>query len=158
MQNSYLIFVKGRTDMEILRATELWQKAAVYCVRAETMCEGFHVPFSMEFGEDKPEDEYILVMEGDEPVATCRLHFLDAKTGQIERVCTRPAYQGKNYGRAAIEGAEQWLRERGVTRICINSREAALGFYEKLGYTPDYSRVSGEGTFKCVMTDKNFVG
>ena len=27
------------------------------------------------------------------------------------------------------------MREKGVTKIYINSRKAALGFYEKLGYT-----------------------
>lgn len=30
----------------------------------------------------------------------------------------------------------------------------ALGFYEKLGYTADFSQVSGSGEFECVMTEK----
>ena len=50
--------------------------------------------------------------------------------------------------------AEQLLKERGVTNIRINSREKALGFYEKLGYTPDFSTRSGEGEFVCIMTSK----
>lgn len=50
--------------------------------------------------------------------------------------------------------AENWMREKGVTKIYINSRKAALGFYEKLGYTADFSQVSGSGEFECVMTEK----
>ena len=46
------------------------------------------------------------------------------------------------------------MREKGVTKIYINSRKAALGFYEKLGYTADFSQVSGSGAFECVMTEK----
>ena len=43
---------------------------------------------------------------------------------------------------------------KGVTKIYINSRKAALGFYEKLGYTADFSQISGSGEFECVMTEK----
>lgn len=50
--------------------------------------------------------------------------------------------------------AENWMREKGVTKIYINSRKAALGFYEKLGYTANFSQVSGSGEFECVMTEK----
>ena len=46
------------------------------------------------------------------------------------------------------------IGERGVTNIRINSREKALGFYEKLGYTPDFSTRSGKGEFVCIMTSK----
>ena len=59
-----------------------------------------------------------------------------------------------NYGALGIKAAEQLLKERGVTNIRINSREKALGFYEKLGYTPDFSTRSGEGEFVCIMTSK----
>ena len=55
---------------------------------------------------------------------------------------------------AGIIEAENWMREKGVTKIYINSRKAALGFYEKLGYTADFSQVSGSGEFECVMTEK----
>lgn len=46
------------------------------------------------------------------------------------------------------------MRENGVTEVFINSREEAIGFYEKLGYIPDYTQKSGGGNFVCVMTSK----
>jgi GNAT superfamily N-acetyltransferase len=140
--------------VKVIRAVEEWQKAGVYYVRFETMCRGFHVPLEMEFGEDKPGDEYVLVMEDEEPVAACALHCLDAENGKIGRVATRPEFRRKNYGKAAIEEAERWLAEKGIQRIYINAREEAVGFYEKLDYTPDYTKTSGSGDFKCVMTQK----
>lgn len=140
--------------MKAVRVTEEWQRAGVHYVRTQAMCLGFQIPLEGEFSDDTPEDEYILVMDGIYPVSTCRLHYLDEHTGKIERVATLESYRGKHYGQAGIIEAENWMREKGVTKIYINSRKAALGFYEKLGYTADFSQVSGSGAFECVMTEK----
>lgn len=140
--------------MKAIRVTEEWQKAAVYYVRAKAMYEGYGIALTGEFSEDAPEHDYILVMDGDHPVSTCRIHYLDDHSGKIERVATLEEYRGKHFGKAGILEAEQWMREKGITRILINSREEVLGFYEKLGYVPDYSKRSGSGFFSCVMTEK----
>ena len=115
--------------MKAVRVTEEWQRAGVHYVRTQAMCLGFKIPLEGEFSDDTPEDEYI-------------------------RVATLESYRGKHYGQAGIIEAENWMREKGVTKIYINSRKAALGFYEKLGYTADFSQVSGSGEFECVMTEK----
>lgn len=142
--------------METIRVTQEWQRAGVHYVRTQAMCLGFELSLEMEFGQDSPEDEYILVLDGEKPVSTCRIKKVDEKTGQIERVATLEEYRGKHYGAEGIHAAEEWLLEQGVEKIQINSREAALGFYEKLGYVPDYGQVSGGGEFRCVMTTKDF--
>ena len=121
--------------MKAVRVTEEWQRAGVHYVRTQAMCLGFKIPLEGEFSDDTPEDEYILVMDGIYPVSTCRLHYLDEHTGKIERVATLESYRGKHYGQAGII-------------------EAELGFYEKLGYTANFSQVSGSGEFECVMTEK----
>lgn len=140
--------------METIRVTKEWQKAAAYYIRAKVAREDFVIPLSGEFSEDMPEHDYIVVFDGDQPVSTCRIHYLDQHTAKIERVATLKEYRGKHYGKAGILEAERWLREKGVTHVLINSREEALGFYIKLGYQPDYSRRSGSGLFSCVMTEK----
>ena len=140
--------------MKAIRVTEEWQKAGVYYVRTQAMCIGFQISLEMEFDEDSPKDEYILVLDGDIPVSTCRLRYLDEETGKIERVATLLEYRGQHYGQEAILEAERWMKEKGVTKILINSRESALGFYEKLGYIPDHTQVSGQGDFRCVLTSK----
>ena len=142
--------------MEAIRVTDKeWQLAGVHYVRARAMCDGFGVSLEMEFGEDKAGDEYILVMEGVHPVATCRVHQLDETTGKIERVATLEEYRGKHYGAEAIKEAEAWFAERGVKKILINARTAVVGFYEKLGYVADPEQITGSGTFQCIMTEKS---
>lgn len=141
--------------MNVERVTNEWQRAGVHYVRTEAMCLGFGIPLEMEFGEDTPEDKYILVLDGHRPVSTCRIHYISENEGKIERVATIAEYRGKKYGSAAITEAEKWMKENGVNRVLINSREAALGFYERLGYIPDYTQKSGSGDFACVMVSKN---
>ena len=131
--------------MEAVHATEEWQRAGVHYIRIQAMCVGFDIPPRYEFADDTKESEYILVHENGFPVSTCRVRIDEENAGHIERVATLEEYRGKHYGALGIKAAEQLLKERGVTNIRINSREKALGFYEKLGYTPDFSTRSGEG-------------
>ena len=140
--------------MELIRVTKEWQRAGVHFVRAAAIIREFSVSLVGEFAEDTAESGYVLALDGNYPVSTCRLHYLDEHTGKIERVATLESYRGKHYGQAGIIEAENWMREKGVTKIYINSRKAALGFYEKLGYTANFSQVSGSGEFECVMTEK----
>ena len=140
--------------MEVIRVTEEWQRAGVHFVRAHAMIKEFGVSLDGEFADDTPESLYILVLDGNYPVSTCRLHYLEDGVGKIERVATVGEYRGKGYGAVAIREAEKWMQENGVKKIYISSRTAALGFYEKLGYTPDYNNRTGSGLFECVMTEK----
>lgn len=140
--------------MEVIRVTQEWQRAGVHYVRTQAMCIGYKIDLEHEFKDDSPEDTYILVLDGIHPVSTCRLHYLDENTGQIERVATLKEYRNQHYGSVAIQEAEKWLHENGVTKIIINSRQAVVEFYEKLGYVPDYKKVSGSGDFSCVETSK----
>ena len=141
--------------MEAVHATEEWQRAGVHYIRIQAMCVGFDIPPRYEFADDTKDSEYILVHENGFPVSTCRVRIDEENAGHIERVATLEEYRGKHYGALGIKAAEQLLKERGVTNIRINSREKALGFYEKLGYTPDFSTRSGEGEFVCIMTSKH---
>ena len=140
--------------MKTIRVTEEWQRAGMHYVRTQAMCIGFGVPLEMEFEGDTPEDKYILVFDGIKPVSACRLRLTDSETGKVERVATLAEYRGQHYGSAAIAEAERWLADLGAKRVQINSRTASVGFYEKLGYTPDYTQLSGSGDFTCVMTEK----
>ncbi|MDD7389855.1 MAG: GNAT family N-acetyltransferase [Lachnospiraceae bacterium] len=141
--------------MELIRAEQTWQQAGNHYVRVEAMVKGFQIPLRMEFDEyDTPESRYIVAVDSVLPVGTCRLRQLDENTAKIERVCVLEEYRGKGVGRQVITAAEEWLRENGVQKIIITSREEAVGFYEKLGYTADWSKKEGSGRFVCVYTEK----
>lgn len=140
--------------MQVIRVTQEWQRAGVHYVRIEGMLKDYDFPLSHEFDTDTPQSEYILVLDGHFPVGTCRIHILDKDTAQIERVVVIGEYRGRGAGRQAIEEAERWLKERGIQRIRIHSRESAISFYEKCGYKTDYSHSEGEGDFKLFYTEK----
>jgi GNAT superfamily N-acetyltransferase len=144
--------------MEAIRVTEEWQRAGVHYVRTEAMVKGFGIPLEGEFADDTPQDEYILVLDGVIPVSACRLHIIDDTTAKIERVATVEEYRGQHYGSTGILEAEKWLAEKGIQKVLINSRVAAVKFYEKLGYKPDYNQLSGSGDFTCVLTEKQIGG
>lgn len=136
---------------------EEWLRAGVYYVRAAVMLTEYGLDLKMEFGDDTRGSEYILLVDEDRhdfPVATCRLHFLDHENAKIERVITLGEYRRKGCGSLVIREAEQWMRERGIRTVFVNAREAALGFYRKLGYEPDFSRKTGSGQFVCIMMQK----
>lgn len=147
-------------DRQILRVEkgEEWKRAGVYYVRTQAMCRGFDLALTLEFDEDTPESTYILALSGITPAATCRIHRLDEKNAKIERVVTLEEYRHRGLASDCIKEAEKWLAEEGVETIWINARKVALGLYEKLGYEPDFTRISGGGEFTCVMTKKDIKG
>ena len=128
--------------MKAIRATETYARAGVYYVRTEAMVYGFGVSLQGEFDGDTPDSEYILVTDDNgAPLSTCRLHLVPEEGyAKIERVATVSFARGKGAGRLAIESAEEWIREKGYNKIIITSRDEAVPFYEKLGYTADYSK------------------
>lgn len=141
--------------MEAIRATETWSRAGVYFVRTDAMVNGFNIPLQGEFDADTPGSQYILVLDGVHPVGTCRLHFLpEEQIAKIERVAVIESYRGKGVGRLAITAAEEWIREEGYKKIVITSRDEAVGFYQALGYTADFSRTEYGGVFTIVYTEK----
>jgi GNAT superfamily N-acetyltransferase len=141
--------------MKAIVATQTWQRAGVYYVRTQAMVKGFQIPLDKEFDEgDTIDTPYILVLDDIYPVATCRLHLLEDKTAKIERVCVLEEYRGKGVGRILIKAAEQHLDELGVKKIIITSRDVAVGFYEALGYTPDYNQTVKSDVFTIVYTEK----
>ncbi|KAA9300174.1 MULTISPECIES: GNAT family N-acetyltransferase [Aerococcus] len=143
--------------MEIHRVQGLsWQLAGVHYVRiAASNPAPLSAPLPLEFADDQADSRYILVMEGDQPVATCRLRQLDQETGQIERVATVPWQEGRGYGRAGVQAAEAWLTESGCQRFLINSRTAVQAFYEKQGYQAISQEVTGQPPFDCILLAKS---
>ena len=146
--------------MKVIRVTEEWQRAGVHYVRTEGMVKDFSLTLEGEFEADTPESLYVLALAENLPVSTCRLKIVDAsdgsgeKVGKIERVATIPDYRSKGIGSLVIDEAEKWLKEMGAKKVLINSRKAAVRFYEKLGYKPDWNKTSGSGLFECVETEK----
>lgn len=54
--------------------------------------------------------------------------------GQIRFMAVAPEVAGQGAGRRVVGYLEEQARAAGLTEVVLHSREAAVGFYQKLGY------------------------
>lgn len=141
--------------MKIIRATEVWQQAGAYYVRIQAMAKKHHISLREEFDEhDGADAKYVVLLDDDFPVATCRFYEIDKNSSMIGRVVVLPEYRNQGLGSLVINEAENWIREQGYKKAVLESRDVAVGFYEKLGYTADFNKIVNGDTFTCVYMEK----
>ena len=142
-------------SMEVLRATEEWQRAGAYSVRIEGMNRQHHISLRDEFDEhDCDGTKYIVMLDDGYPVATCRFYEVDESSVIIGRLVVLPDYRDHHLGSRVINEAEAWIKELGYKTILIDSRIVTIGFYEKLGFEHVDDTVIRSGTFDCVRMKK----
>lgn len=142
-------------QIKIIRATETWQRAGAYYVRIQGMAKQHGITLRQEFDErDTPETKYIVLTDADFPVATCRFYPLDAASAMIGRVVVLPEYRGRGLGKQVMAAAEQWLLELGFAAAVVESRDAAVGFYEKIGYAVADAHIIHGNIFDCIRMEK----
>ena len=142
-------------DIKVLRATEEWQRAGAYSVRIQAMNRAYHISLRDEFDEhDCDGTKFIVLLDDEYPVATCRFYEIDAETATIGRVVVMPEYRGQKLGAMAVREAEKWIAECGYKKIVIDSRLEATGFYEKLGYKLIGDQPHRCGVFDCTRMEK----
>lgn len=142
-------------ELKVLRAVEEWQRAGAYSVRIQGMNRQHHISLRDEFDEyDRDGTKYIVLLDDEYPVATCRFYKLDDKNVLLGRVVVLPEYRGMQLGRKVIREAEKWIAESGFDTVYIDSRVTATGFYEKLGYSPVDGKVIKSWSFDCIRMTK----
>ena len=110
-----------------------------------------HISLRDEFDEhDGLETKYIVLLDDEYPIATCRLYELTPASVMIGRVVVLPEYRGQQLGKRVIEEAERWAKELGYTLSVLESQIEVVGFYEKLGYVADHAQRIHGVTFDCV--------
>ena len=142
-------------DIKVLRATEEWQRAGAYSVRIQGMNRQHHISLRDEFDEhDCDGTKYIVLLDDEYPIATCRFYEIDANTVTIGRVVVLPEFRGKKLGAMVVCEAEKWIAECGYKEIIIDSRTEAIEFYSKLGYKQVGEQPIQSGVFECIRMKK----
>lgn len=147
-------------NFKVIRATETYQQAGAYYVRIQAMARQYNITLREEFDEhDTPDTKYIVILDGEFPVATCRLYELPEDEEHVPamvfgRIVVLPEYRKQGLGRLVVTEAEKWAKELGCRKAVLDSRDVAVGFYEKLGYTADYSQKVRGWTFNCIHMEK----
>ncbi len=143
---------------EVLRATQTWQRAGAYSVRIQGMNRKHHISLREEFDEhDGAGSKYIVLLDDTYPVATCRFYELNPDCVLLGRVVVLPEYRGKHLGAKLINEAEKWITELGYTKVFIDARLEATGFYEKLGYAQNGDEVFKSWNFDCTRMIKRII-
>ena len=149
---------RGYMKIEVIRATETWQRAGAYYVRIQGMAKQHAIPLRREFDDhDDPNAKYIVLTDDGFPVATCRFYSLAEGAAMIGRVVVLPEYRGHGLGRRVISEAEDWLRELGYARAVVESRDVAVDFYRRLGYAVTSPDTIHGDTFDCIRMEKDLL-
>ena len=93
------------------------------------------VPEADEIDDKDDTALHLLATEDGTPVGSARL-LLMGDTGKIGRVCVLKSHRGTGLGAALIRAALTELRTQGMTTAKLGSQTHAIGFYERLGFTP----------------------
>ena len=79
----------------------------------------------------------ILIGRHEDNIAATALVGHDGHRGWVYYVAVDPDRQGKDFGRAIMAAAEDWLRQQGVTKVMLMVRPdntSVRAFYDRLGY------------------------
>lgn len=87
---------------------------------------------------------HLLAREDGTPIATARVH-IEGDTARIGRVCVLKARRGIGLGADLINAAVTLGLAHGTTRAVLGAQLHAVGFYEKLGFTPYGDPYDDEG-------------
>ena len=113
------------------------QFARYYDLRWQVLRQPWGKPQGSERDDLEAEAEHAVIWGPDgAALAVGRLHFNSPTEAQIRYMAVSPAAQGRGLGRQIVEHLENVARRRGATTIVLNSRAAAAGFYERLGFEP----------------------
>jgi ribosomal protein S18 acetylase RimI-like enzyme len=83
-------------------------------------------------------DATLLVGRKDGMVVATAMAGFDGHRGWVYYLAVAPHLQGNRHGKAMLEEAARWLRERGAPKMMLlvaESNRGVLGFYEKLEFT-----------------------
>ena len=79
----------------------------------------------------------ILIGRNEDKIAATAMVGHDGHRGWVYYVAVDPDHRGKDFGRAVMAAAEDWLRQQGVEKVMLMVRPDNKGvqaFYDKLGY------------------------
>lgn len=119
---------------------------AVFVVEQGYTAEG-------EVDELDPLSHHLLAVEDGLPIATARV-YLDGSSAKIGRVCVIAARRGIGLGADLINAAVALAGEKGAHRAILGAQVHAIGFYEKLGFTPFDPPYDDEGEPHQMMERK----
>ena len=117
------------TDADVAAVIELWQRCG--------LTRPWNDPAADIALARRGSNATILIGRADGAIVASALVGHDGHRGWVYYVAVDPDQQKKDFGRAIMAAAEDWLRAQGQTKIMLMVRpdnRAVRAFYDKLGY------------------------
>ncbi len=123
------------SDLRLLEPGTEEELDAYYDLRWRILRQPWDQPRGSE-RDDLDAESYKLMLKtpGDRAVAVGRLHFNSPEQAQVRYMAVDPEWDRSGLGSRILKGLEDEARKRGARTIILNSRDKAVGFYEKHGY------------------------
>lgn len=78
--------------------------------------------------------EHIIAYADNVPVGTVRIRYKGGVKAKLERVAVLRSYRGRGIGREIVEASMGLARANGAAEAVLGAQQAAIRFYERLGF------------------------
>jgi N-acetylglutamate synthase-like GNAT family acetyltransferase len=123
------------SDLRLVEPSSEEELTAYYDLRWQILRKPWDQPRGSE-RDDLDATSYKLMLKtpADRAVAVGRLHFNSPEEAQVRFMAVDSEWNRSGLGSRILQGLEAEARKRGAQTIILNSRDSAIGFYEKHGY------------------------
>lgn len=131
--------------MEIADESDPRALALAFALRERVFVHEQGVPAELERDEHDAEAQHVVLLDGDEAVATGRVRLVAPGLAKVERVAVDGGWRGGGLGRRVMAALEARARTLGAEVVRLAAQEEAIPFYERLGYAADGERFMDAG-------------
>lgn len=124
---------RGDTSQIKIVTTEEELRQA-FQIRHQVFVEEQHVPKELELDSFDQEATHFLALQGDFPIGTCRMRWIDPHTVKAERVAVLKEKRSTGVGKKLMQELEAHARVQGAKTVLLESQIRVESFYHKLGY------------------------
>jgi predicted GNAT family N-acyltransferase len=121
--------------IEVREVQDAEERRAAFALRAAVFVDEQGVPPELEIDEHDDDALHLVALDGARVVGTCRL-VDGAGTAKFGRLVVAGDARGRGIGSALLGEAERRARALGRGRMTLTAQTAAMGLYERAGYTP----------------------
>jgi ribosomal protein S18 acetylase RimI-like enzyme len=143
------------SDLRLIEPSSEEELTAYYDLRWRILRKPWDQPRGSE-RDDLDATSYKLMLKtpGDRAVAVGRLHFNSPEEAQVRYMAVEPEWDRSGLGSRILQELESEARKRGAQQMILNSRDNAVGFYEKHGYQLEGSSGTLFGKVRHVRMSK----
>lgn len=110
------------------------------------------VDAALEFDGLDADAIHFLAYVGSVAVGTSRIRLISPNQAKMERLAVLPESRKYGIGRKIVETVLDFLAEKKTKTLQIHAQTAVVGFYQKLGFTPEGEEFEEAGILHIKMS------